>query len=370
MRHNGYKMSKVLSIHYLRGLAAISVVAFHLRSTLDNTYAQKDLGQLLFSHGNAGVDLFFIISGFIIALSTSKKYANNKLDFVFKRIFRIYPVLLVTLVSLFFIMPDPDILNYLRSSIPLHLDYSKGAPFFGYNSVITAWTLTYELYFYFIFLISMSISHKYRTYICSSILFITVFSTQLYFNGNINLSGFASIKNISNSFLNNFLRFSSSPMMIEFIYGMFLYEVRALFKRIPLANILVFTLISYFVCSYLSGYREFYGPTNYGTWGMALFIAAITYESKYGIKESRVLSFLGDISYSLYMVHIFVINLFILHLRELPIYASTSGFSRVLFFISVSIILSYFVYVTIEKPFIKLGKMIISRRVASHESLT
>lgn len=77
-------MSKVMSIHYLRGLAALAVVAFHLRPALDNIYAQKNLGQMLFSNGNAGVDLFFIISGFIITLSTEKKPPLRNQDLLSK----------------------------------------------------------------------------------------------------------------------------------------------------------------------------------------------------------------------------------------------------------------------------------------------
>ncbi|EJH5927203.1 acyltransferase family protein, partial [Escherichia coli] len=56
----------VLSIHYLRGVAALFVVLFHLRSIIAGAYAQENLGDILFDYGYFGVDLFFMISGFVI----------------------------------------------------------------------------------------------------------------------------------------------------------------------------------------------------------------------------------------------------------------------------------------------------------------
>ncbi|WHH05620.1 acyltransferase family protein [Escherichia coli] len=56
-----------------RGVAALLVVAYHNKQYLNEVYAQKDLGDLLFISGGFGVDLFFIISGFIIMLSSQKK---------------------------------------------------------------------------------------------------------------------------------------------------------------------------------------------------------------------------------------------------------------------------------------------------------
>ena len=54
--------NKILSIHQLRGIAALLVVLFHFRGYLNGIYAQKDLGYILFGAGAFGVDLFFMIS--------------------------------------------------------------------------------------------------------------------------------------------------------------------------------------------------------------------------------------------------------------------------------------------------------------------
>ncbi|HCR1927425.1 hypothetical protein AF35_00289 [Enterobacter roggenkampii CHS 79] len=90
-------MQQVRSIQYLRGIAAILVVGFHFRGNLNDIYPIKNFGDLMFISGSFGVDLFFMISGFIIALSTAKSEDNMLTKYVVKRFFRIYPLFIITL---------------------------------------------------------------------------------------------------------------------------------------------------------------------------------------------------------------------------------------------------------------------------------
>ena len=64
------------SIQVMRAIAALSVVLFHL-------------GVYGFSNGAAGVDIFFVISGFIMGATSLKLPAAA---FVFKRLVRIVPL--------------------------------------------------------------------------------------------------------------------------------------------------------------------------------------------------------------------------------------------------------------------------------------
>ena len=82
-----------VDIDSLRGLSVISVIIFHL----DHAY---------FPNGYLGVDLFFVISGYVITKSIIKKYYEGNFkftDFYIKRIRRILPVLLVVLISSFLV---------------------------------------------------------------------------------------------------------------------------------------------------------------------------------------------------------------------------------------------------------------------------
>jgi exopolysaccharide production protein ExoZ len=81
--------TSILSIQYLRGIAAIAVLLFHASETYD----------LGFRIGAAGVDLFFIISGIVMWVTTSQKNISPSV-FMRRRIIRIVPMYWVaTLVT-------------------------------------------------------------------------------------------------------------------------------------------------------------------------------------------------------------------------------------------------------------------------------
>ncbi|MBZ6397130.1 MULTISPECIES: acyltransferase family protein [Pantoea] len=89
---NGGTMNRIQSIHYLRGIAALLVVAYHNRSFSYEHYTGENWTEVLFQGGAFGVDLFFLISGFIIAYSTRRAEHSHLSDYVLRRFFRIYPV--------------------------------------------------------------------------------------------------------------------------------------------------------------------------------------------------------------------------------------------------------------------------------------
>ncbi|EFH0672509.1 acyltransferase, partial [Escherichia coli] len=91
------KTNKLDSIQVLRGIAVLLVIAFHFRVYLNGVYAQKDLGDILFGIGEVGVDIFFVISGFIITYSSMNKAKNRPMVFAAKRFFRLYPVYFIIL---------------------------------------------------------------------------------------------------------------------------------------------------------------------------------------------------------------------------------------------------------------------------------
>ena len=107
------------------------------------------------------------------------------------------------------------------------------APFFGYSLFLPTWTLTFKVYFYLIFLVSMVISHRFRALIFSAILLIQFIVLQMFFNEELKLSGADSILLTDSSLPFGFLKRMSSPMLLEFIYVMLLFELRPLLKRVP-----------------------------------------------------------------------------------------------------------------------------------------
>src|SRR5699024_1647411 len=85
------KIKRINSLQYLRGIAAFLVLITHVLQYLNI----KPVGNYFLS-GQYGVDVFFILSGFIIYYTTQVN-ANWK-SFMIRRVFRIYPAYLFAFV--------------------------------------------------------------------------------------------------------------------------------------------------------------------------------------------------------------------------------------------------------------------------------
>ncbi|MRT05819.1 acyltransferase family protein, partial [Ewingella americana] len=283
----------IFTIHYIRGIAALLVVLFHFRADLNKVYSQQDLGDLLFGSGMSGVDLFFIISGFIIVLSTKNKENKIGVKFILRRFFRIYPLLIISVLAFWMLMTDWSNLNLLIKSIaPLQLDYTESSPYFGYNLLNPAWTLTYEIYFYAVFCISMLLSHKYRALICSLVM-ISVMLLMQYYHGGVFIDANRAINIAGNSAVVGILKISASPMLIEFAIGMMIAEF---YDRIPYRNvegnswlILAFGMSIYFILFSSKAYFT-HGVMGFGVWALFLIIPALIYEKTNEIKPSKFLN--------------------------------------------------------------------------------
>jgi exopolysaccharide production protein ExoZ len=141
------------SIQALRGLAALAVAIAHLRS-VELKFDPAPILGIWTAIGFGGVDLFFVISGFVMVWVTRRYQGNPKAlpRFWLARFFRIYPLwwlVLSAIVAVWLIRPEwvyssdtstPDLLrSYLllpATTLPLHL---------------VGWTLIHEVWFYLIF---------------------------------------------------------------------------------------------------------------------------------------------------------------------------------------------------------------------------
>lgn len=149
---------KINTIQLLRGLAAIAVVLHHVAGYLKESNHLHFLGGYC-RIGFAGVDLFFVISGFIIHF-TSKSYLNtpSKLgEYWKKRTIRVYPIYWIVTTGIFFFQFLLPLLNEraaLNTGYPMEwLEFVKTylllPVHFAINPV--SWTLSYELFFYLMF---------------------------------------------------------------------------------------------------------------------------------------------------------------------------------------------------------------------------
>ncbi|MDB4926769.1 acyltransferase [Mucilaginibacter sp.] len=307
------KDNKIVSIQYLRGLAALGVVFCHYG---------------LFNAGQLGVFVFFFISGFIIVYSLAKSDYKPRqfLKFLLKRSIRIDPAYFgaILLTCLFFITlsyipsfrgkPFVFIPNQLIAHVFYIVPFTK---YQFYNSVF--WTLCVEFQFYLIIGILYFISNSplYK------IIFLLAFSSTCFIP-------------FSNSY---FLVFTYAPIFALGISLIDFYQVRR-----PVYIVLPILLIG------LVLYK--FGLTI----SILLVISSlIVLYFKLVIKQ---LSFLGDISYSLYLIHPLVLFTILGILKKLHINITTNRYLWVFCEIVIAICVAYLFYILIEKPSQKLSKRI------------
>lgn len=135
-----------------RGIAALLVVCFHATGIigLPKYFGQSPLGGA-FSFGYAGVDFFFVLSGFIIFYSTAKNHGNFAavLSYVKHRLIRIYPIYWGVGLLL---LPFAYLMGHQVGAVNAVIDFLL-IPREGYPFVPVAWTLRHEMLFYFSFVL-------------------------------------------------------------------------------------------------------------------------------------------------------------------------------------------------------------------------
>lgn len=351
----------IKSVHYLRGLAALLVVFFHFRYYLNDYYAHSRLGDMLFANGAFGVDLFFIISGFIICYATQRPEPKPLVSYALKRIFRIYPLLIVSLVVFYLLFGDNNT-SVLRSLLPLHADYSQSGPFFGYNMLSPVWTLTYEIFFYGLFFIGLMLSQRYRKVLVLALIMGVFVVSQLALNQELELSAYTQFDYTSNTVLQPVVALVSSPMLLEFGYGIILYMV---FQSLPewseqtKRKLLPWVLLLAALAAVALYLPNFYGhgPLKWGLAALALLFAGLLYERIQGIPTLPVLHFLGDISFSLYLTHIIMIKV----IRKYGWDFGLEGGAAFIWAVVASLIVATLLFYVIEKNAIVVCRKLLQR---------
>ncbi len=357
--------AKVYHIHYLRGVAALFVVCYHLKFYLNNVYDVKMLGDILFKFGAFGVDLFFVISGFVICLATEKKGNERPLVFVAHRFFRIYP-LLIFCMALFYLLfnKGSDITPFIRGIIPLNANYSAGAPFFGWNILIPAWTLTYELAFYSVFLLAMTISYRKRVMITTFLILFFVIYFQWQFSKDITFSAYNKNSLLNGSVFHAPVTFLASPLFMDFIYGMVTYVIFKYIKegRVKIRRELVLLLFITLLCAsvlVVSYVNAGHGPLRWGGGAALIVFSLVVLETQITPSYSRVMSLLGDVSYSLYLSHEIIIRVITDSIVERGYGEKLTGITAFTLMVFTCIMVAILINKFIEKPFIRLGRSII-----------
>jgi peptidoglycan/LPS O-acetylase OafA/YrhL len=281
--------NRQLEIDALRGIAALMVVFFHL------TYGAPVSFQFIW--GNGGVDLFFIISGFVIFMSLNRGTSIKR--FIVNRFCRLYPTywacvtLSYILISLYFklVLKNEELFPFAHYLANLTMfQFYLGVGDFEQPY----WTMTIELIFYLI------IGTLFYLKATKRILVLGILAA-----GIVTLYG--AITNDTDS--------SGLFYWIPFLIYLPLFFSGILFYRIYYRQGLMWQNIAALVFSLLcqmslfekSGRMVFLKHWEYNLILSLFFILFTLYVSGW-LKwiVSRPLKFMGDISYALYLSHQFI----------------------------------------------------------------
>ena len=286
----------LVQLQYMRAIAALLVVYFHAILQLRVVDPSAMLGAALF--GKSGVDVFFVLSGFVMWVTTTGK-PITPLQFYGKRIRRIVPLYWsVTIAAAFVAFAFPQILKstvfnlqHIAASLaflpwinPADPEGKMIAPL-----IVPGWTLNYEMYFYLLFGALLLVNQRWRLGLLVAALAAIVA-----------LCFLAPVQNTATIFYSNLIVF-------EFAAGMVLGHLYLERRRIGTIAAVALATVST-AALLISDFLElpYERLLTVGVPAILIVFAMISIDfTKF--REIRLLRFLGDASYSIYLTHIFVL---------------------------------------------------------------
>ena len=339
-RRSQPKASEVLSIQYLRAFAALLVVFHHARQFP----GFKDV--IGTGIGVSGVDIFFVISGFVMAL-TAGRAGYPALTFLKRRATRIVPLYwVVTLLVAVLPFAAPGVFTdnafTWKHFILSMLFIPHVAPIapFNYSPLITVgWTLNFEVFFYLVFAALMTFRLSTRI-----VMMIILFSA-LILSDTLWHPDFTP------------LRFWADGQLFEFVMGC---AIGWLYANGYLARVSVpaawLGIVGASVAFAVFGANSPDVPRVilFGVPAAALVAGAVCLDQHGRIEFSVIWKFLGDASYSIYLVHLTVIMVVakVWTMAGLP----TEGLLNALIFMSISMTIGTLggiaSYLFVERPMV------------------
>lgn len=278
----------LISLQALRALAAWMVVCHHFMQIFFDFHASGPIGQFFTDRGAVGVDIFFVISGLVIYLSTQDKQMPAG-RFLLNRAIRIVPaywlytaLMGLMLVSLGQWLPHSaiDLPHFILSLLFIPSENPGG---YGlYPTLNVGWTLNYEMFFYLLFSLVFTVPQRHRPLIVAAALFAV--SEVLGRYGVIS-------------------RFYQNNIVYEFLLGI---GIGVMYRRgwvneglwVPLAVIAA----SVFAIYQLDASDRL---LHWGLPSAMIVLACVAMEPHF--KRVKLLKVLGDCSYSVYLVHVLVL---------------------------------------------------------------
>lgn len=308
---------RITEIDGLRGIAALSVVLYHYTTRFGQKFDNHLTRSIWeFEYGRYGVDLFFIISGFVIFMTITK--VSSPLEFAYKRFIRLYPTFWFCMCITFFITTffGPEI--YKRTVAELLINTSMVPSLFHTKAIDSVyWSLLIELCFYGVMLLLLIGSLLPRIKYVGFIYLIFFFVVSIYYKyfpelyyGSLFLMGIS------------FYKIWKQEKDVASHLLVLLCLLTTLFSpnRIDFIATALFYVLFYFLVYRVAGFLRFYP-----------------------------IVFIGEISYALFLLHQYIGHTIQLALIRNGV---SNYFLLLLWPLFIIILLAYLVTFWFEKPVI------------------
>jgi len=343
-------------INGLRGFAVLSVIFFHAK--LEG-----------FSNGYLGVDIFFVISGYLVTRIIFTKKIFNYPFFLFKRIKRIAPALVVTLListllSFYFLLPDEQILfaksiisnlflipniYFLKANSDYFIPHSYETP------LLHTWSLGIEYSFYFFFPIIIIVLKKFKLNFNIFLILILILSllfSQMGGNFSLRYPYLPEYWNLNSKIIGNFYFFPSR--IWEFLVGSLVFlnqnKLLKIQSNYKISNLIILLFTILLILCVLNVFQENFSPdlntlVTVICTGIIIFFSNSSNNFTF-LFNNRILIFFGLISFSLYLIHHPILAFYQIFNLGIKI-----NFSIFLLLFSPMVIFAYYQWKYIENTF-------------------
>jgi peptidoglycan/LPS O-acetylase OafA/YrhL len=327
-------MKRFEALDALRGIAALLVVIYHYSTRYYEIYPQLNSLGFTIEFGKLGVNMFFVISGYVIFMTLLK--IEKPIDFVITRSIRLYPIFWIAVIFTFIITAIFHLENRSVSFLDMIINLTMIPSLLNTPYVDGVyWTLLYELKFYFliflIYLFGFINKIEYLSFIPITIIIVS---------NLINIEDMLIFKILNFIFFFEYLPY--------FLSGIMIYKIHEKnYSKLTIIVLILSIIINLTTIEFKFIWFIFF----------IYFLFILVSINKINWISNKILIYFGAISYSLYLIHQnlgYIVLNYLYSKNFLPLFSF-------LFALIISIIISSVFTYYIEKPTIKILKNIYKR---------